>query len=120
MNTEVKGYKLKLNAPTSDYFEVRFKADSNDGDYVTTTTRLSVDKFNADGVKALNKLLTKYRGANKLENIYDKDSWISDIIDVPNGECGVCHTLTELQVKLYKTDGTIYIVEMDPEIYTGD
>lgn len=101
--------KYELHEKTGEevgQFKVTIKADSNDGDYVTTINYYSQLTFESHIIDGLIELKYEYDGDHQLEdytNNYD--------LDIPyNGWDGNCHTLEELNVEFTDDDGKVWDV----------
>lgn len=98
-------YKLEQIIPKKKYYEVYIKADSNDGDYITTIQKYDQEYFD-EVVDEIINLKNNYMGSHQLENYHN----VMDL-DIPyNGWDGYCHTLEKLKVTMYDVDGKIYNV----------
>lgn len=99
-------YKIKKKVPKKKYYSVYINADSNDGDYISTTTDYSQEEFdeivdeliNLKNNYCTNHLLSKY--PNEMD------------LNIPCSDWGRCHSLAEVEVILYDIDGFIYEVEL--------
>ncbi len=99
-------YKLVTRPqPVAKIFRVIIKADSNDGDYITTDEVYTEEEFN-DIIDDLINLKHNYSGRYELEDY----PWDNDL-SIPCSDWGRCHTLEKLTVTCEDTDGTIYDVE---------
>lgn len=97
-------YKFEKVAIKERYYEVFIKADSNDADYITTTMKFDQKEFD-ETIDELINLKNNYGGSHELSN-YPNDL----DLDIPFADDSYCHTLIRLSVKMYDTDGSIYIV----------
>ena len=99
-------YNLEQLKPKEDYIEVSIEADSNDADYITNTETFTVEDFEEYVIDGLIDL-KKYFGSHELESYPNE----FDLDFIPcNGWDGYCHTLESVDVKLYKSDGTVWKV----------
>jgi len=98
-------YRLEKIEITEKYYEVFIKADSNDGDYVSTKTKYNQKEFD-EIIDALIDIKNNYSGDHEFENYQNKYD-----LDIPYPECdGTCHTLEELSVIMYDFYGKMYNV----------
>jgi hypothetical protein len=101
-------YKLTKTIPEQRIYEVYIDADSNDADYISTTTVYTQDEFDkiVDGLIDLNNNYMDYHELEEYENEYD--------LDIPCNSWGeYCHTLEEVKITMYDTDGYVYEVELN-------
>ena len=100
----MKNYNLVKKVPKEKYYEVYINADSNDADYISTTTKYSQEEFDevVDG-------LVKLRDScdYELEDFEDE----TGKINIPSSYGGYCHTLEEVTVTMFDVDGLVYDVE---------
>ena len=109
----MKKYKIIKTTPQERYYEILLKADSNDGNYITEIQKLSQEEFD----KAIDELIilrNDFSGEHELEGFeseiiskYDRDVYLN----IPCHEDQVCHTLVDIIVKMYDSDGCVYNVE---------
>lgn len=105
-----KGYSLiKREAPKEPYFLVKVCGDSNDADYITEETKLSVDEWeNQDGLLTAQIIDQFYSDSHKLRDMF------SEIIDLPRDyNCDVCHTLESMEIEYVDVEGIVYDVKLD-------
>lgn len=92
-----------------DVFIIKVVADSNDGDYITDFTIVKKDDFDEKFIEEI-KILEKIEGISyALENL---DEVYDYYINLPYGENGVCHTLSEITVEYIDSNSVIYNVEV--------
>ena len=99
-------YKFeKIKAPKETYYELYINADSNDGDYVSTTETFNQKEFD-EIIDEIINLKNNYSEHGKLQS-YPNEFDLS----IPfNGYDDYCHTIVDIEVKMYDVDGTIYNV----------
>lgn len=105
------------NTREDNRYIVTITADSNDGDWITADTYFSDEEFN-DVIPALEFLLDNCVGRHKLEEYYDNDELrsevdIDDYFDIPFGEMGPCHTITDVDIMYYEKNGMSYVVTLE-------
>lgn len=99
-------YEIEKIKTKEKYYEVYINADSNDGDYISRKERFSQEQFD-EVIDGLIDLQNNYSESHQLENYPNKYD-----LSIPyNGWDGYCHSLEELTVKMYDTDGIIYNVK---------
>lgn len=97
---------IKQPQENRNKFIVTIKADSNDGDYITTDESYDKDSFDEYAVDALIDLKENYSGCHQLEG-YPNEGDLS----IPfNGYDGYCHSLESLDVKYIDENGQMWKV----------
>lgn len=112
-------YELMEIKPQFKTFEIFIKADSNDGDYISTLNSYTEKEFNTKIIDELILLQSKYSGPHRLKlfdnavyDLYGRETELSipysdlDYVDL-------CHTLKELRVTCIDTDGKVYNVKLN-------
>jgi len=101
-------YKLIKPANKEKIFTVSIVADSNDGDYITSTEIYNESEFE-EIVEELITLKKCYGDSHELEDFYNTEY----NIDMPFGEGGQCHSLSYIQIHCIDEDGRYYDVELN-------
>ncbi|WP_440110005.1 hypothetical protein [Paenibacillus sp. QZ-Y1] len=103
--------KYTLSKPRKeqcDFFKVTIVADSNDGDYITTTRTYISKQFNGAIVDELIELKFKYGESHQLA-----DCPLGEYIDIPyNGYDGFCHSLKSISIVYIDEDGFTWDVNL--------
>lgn len=103
----MKRYTLTKMVPKTRYFEVYLDADANDGDYISTKTEYTEEEFESI-IDDLINLRDNYSGSHRLSSYSDDTE-----LDIPTSEWGgYCHTLVQLVIRMYDTDGCVYEVNI--------
>lgn len=108
------------NMPKENYYTISITADSNDGDYITDITNLSEKSFNK-AIPVLELLFTEYMGHHGLEQYYEDydegivDYDIDEFFDIPYGEMGPCHSIENISIMFYDTDGKSYFITLEKD-----
>lgn len=106
------------NRPTEAYYTVSITADANDADYITTNTGYNEEQF-SDALPALKLLMSEYSDRHGLERYFeefDDDPDMIDIeehLDIPSGNFGYCHTLIDVEIMYYDTEGMSHKVTIE-------
>ena len=105
------------NTRKENRYIVSITADSNDSDCITIDTYFSDESFN-DAIPALEFLLNNCVGYHKLEEYYNNDELSSEVdideyFDIPFGEMGPCHTITDVDIMYYEKNGMSYVVTLE-------
>lgn len=90
------------------HFKVTIVADMNDGDYLTTISKYSDEKFHKDVIDELMKLKTHHAYSGQLEGA--EFNYVSIPWDSQGGMD--CHSLVSLNVEYIDAYGTVYDVEI--------
>jgi len=91
-------------------FIIKVVGDSNDADYITEFTIVNKEDFDEKFIEEI-KILDKIEGVSyALENL---DEVYDYYINLPYGENGVCHTLSEITVEYIDSKSVIYNVEVE-------
>lgn len=114
----------------NDLFKVEIKGDMNDGDYVVETTALTPQQF--EDIKPILEKLAKV-GLKEHHNTYsnfnrqsaewcteEEFDMLRDIVTIPYGEFGVCHTIAEMVITFLSKDGFSYEVIFEEEPVTKE
>lgn len=102
----MKNYIISQSIPTKKYYEVYINADSNDGNYISTIRQYSQRRFD-EIIPALIDLKQNYSEPGQLEDYateYD--------ISIPYSDYGSCHTLDDIRITMYDTNGYVYNVDL--------
>jgi len=104
-------YELIKPENKEKLFTVSIVADSNDGNYVSTTETYTESEFNkiVDELILLNKC---YGECYELEEFYNT----CYNIDMPFGEGGRCHTLSYIEIDCIDENGIYYDVELNLDV----
>lgn len=107
------------NTRKENRYIITITADSNDGDYITADTYFSDESFN-DAIPALAFLLDNCVGCHKLEEYDNNDELCSEVniyeyFDIPFGEMGPCHTITDVDIMYYEKSGMSYVVTLEED-----
>ena len=118
MSNEQK-VNLTLNKPNKSYYTVRIKADWRDADYITTFKKYSEESFNEVALY-LKFMVNNLIGRRKLFDYIDDDSKDTDFynalieyVDLYWFVDRLCHTIEEVEILYYDTDGKCYKVSFD-------
>ena len=111
----MRKYKMTLRKPIKNFLRLTLIGDVNDADYITSTTDFDIENFET-ALEALYICQNKLLGSYKLENYCNlctiNEGYILDEIDLPRCEDRLCHTLKEVMLEKYHTDGTIDIITL--------
>lgn len=123
-------YTLRKIEREERVFEIIIEGDCNDGDYSSTVEEWSEKRFEnrLPFLVALKKLEDVRHGnseENRLEEFekyYESeiaeylDENLYEYVDIPSDDWGECHTITSVLIRLFDTDGSIYIVDLNMDI----
>ena len=101
-------YELVKPENKEKIFTVSIVADSNDGDYITTTEAYNESEFK-EIVEELIVLKKCYGNSHELEDFYNTEY----NIDMPFGEGGQCHSLSYIEIHCIDENGQYYDVELN-------
>jgi len=101
-------YELIKPENKEKLFTVSIVADSNDGDYITTTETYTESEFN-EIVDELILLSKCYGDKYQLKDFYN----INYNVDMPYGEDGQCHTLSSIQIYCINENRMYYDVKLN-------
>lgn len=107
---------IPIKNPDEAYFEIYINADSNDGDYISRTTKLSQAQFDEYGVNAIRIINQKLIGHHRLTEGWDEltEEELYDVgeISFPSSDWGMCHTIEDFDVLFYDTLGNKFKVDL--------
>jgi len=110
-----KEYRI-VEKQVEPYFTVIIIADKNDGDYVTTTNKYTIDEFNKEVVSAI-KTLHELHGRDKLRMKYQEVIDKLNPLDIPHDEYGdTCHTLEDIVITYCNKSNIRYDIELKKEL----
>lgn len=110
-------YHLVKRKPEKSYYELYIKADSNDGDYISETTKFSQRQLDEWGIEAYQLILKKLMGPHALDEMDDLLSPVEydllENVSFPYSDHGICHSIWIVSLKYYDKDGLTYDVVLD-------
>ena len=101
----MKKYICTKIVPEEKYYEVYINADSNDADYISTSEEYTQEEFD-EIIDEIINLRDNYGKSHELE-CYQNDMELP----IPHSDWGRCHSLKDIKVTLYDTDGCVYDVK---------
>lgn len=106
-------YYLEKIVPEEPYYELYIDADSNDGDYISEKAAYGPEQLEwlLEVYQIICKKLMGPHALHEMDEILTEEELdFLEYVDFPTSDYGICHTIHDVSLKYYDTDGSVYNV----------